>query len=1217
MRNRSSHDGSQRITPQEFVAKWRQSSLKETSASQEHFIDLCRLIGHPTPAEADPEGTWFCFERGASKTAGGEGWADVWKKGFFAWEYKGKHKDLEAAYRQLLQYRTALLNPPLLIVSDMETILIRTDFTNTVRREFRLSLDDLLEPAGLETLRHAFENPDRLRAEQTSEQVTREVATQFSKLADALRLRGVDPHAAAHFLIRVLFCLFAEDVGLLPNQLFRRLVENARDDPASFEVQVGQLFAAMRTGGWFGIDRIPNVNGGLFDESPALHLEKPDLEILAKATQLDWSAIEPSIFGTLFERSLDPGKRAQLGAHYTSREDILLIVEPVLMAPLRRRWQEVKEKALALSEKHGSTKSGLVHTRLRTDLSKLLTGFADEIALTTVLDPACGSGNFLYVALRELLSLEKEVITLSADLGVGGFFPSVSPSQLFGIEVNEYAHELAQATIWIGYIQWLRENGFGYPKEPILRRLDNIHEMDAILAFDDAGNPIEPEWPEATVVVGNPPFLHGSKLRAELGDRYVESLFSLYEERVSGFADLCCYWFERSRAEIERGRVERAGLLATQGIRGGASREVLKRIKTSGDIFFAQSDRPWILDGANVHISMIGFDNGSQQERRLDGATVATINPNLSKGVDTTTALALPEVAGLWCYGSQQKGQFNVRPDMAEAMLSAPNPNGRPSSDVLKVSLNGARLMRRTGETWVIDFGRAKEEAAASGYEAAFEHVRAVVLPLRENHRETIQRKYWWLHARPSPGYRSILAALCRYIVTPAVSKHRVFIWAGADLLVDHNTIVFGREDDYFFGVLHSKVHELWARRQGTQLREAESGFRYTPTTCFETFPLPWPPGKEPQDDPRVQAITAAAKDLVEKRDLWLNPPGWTKTRLLEFPATVGGLWTRFINPSTVVRRGGSNVDTARYPRIVPRDEDCAKKLAKRTLTSLYNERPTWLDLAHRQLDDAVLDAYAWPHDLADEQVLERLLALNLERARGRSNSKPDLRAGGALMPDEARTLILFCPTCNMQVEARVVAVEAEATPVQPAALGDICDVPHDVVAVSFAVCRRCRQPFLLEERFYEIPGEVSAPQGEAVLYPAERSFDQEGVPEPVARAYHDATRAFAVGLYEPCVIMCRKALEGIVTGLGATHGTLNQRLAELQMNHRIDDKLAEWADGLRLVGNDAAHDPEVRLGKEDARDSLDFLEALLSYTFTLTRRFELFRARRAQSRHT
>ncbi|MCX6096835.1 MAG: hypothetical protein NT125_09070 [Candidatus Bipolaricaulota bacterium] len=478
-----------RISPQEFVAKWRQSSLKEASAAQEHFIDLCRLIGHPTPAEADPEGTWFCFERGASKISGGEGWADVWKKGFFAWEYKGKHKDLEAAYRQLLQYRTALLNPPLLIVSDMETILIRTDFTNTVRREFRLSLDDLLEPAGLQTLRDAFENPDRLRAEQTSEQVTREVATQFSKLADALRSRGVDPHAAAHFLIRVLFCLFAEDVGLLPNQLFRKLVENARDDPASFEVQVGQLFAAMRTGGWFGIDRIPNVNGGLFDESPALRLEKPDLEILARATQLDWSAIEPSIFGTLFERSLDPGKRAQLGAHYTSREDILLIVEPVLMAPLRRRWQEVKEKALALSEKHGSAKSGQVHMRLRRDLSNLLTGFADEIAMTTVLDPACGSGNFLYVALRELLGLEKEVITFSADLGVGAFFPSASPSQLFGIEINEYAHELAQATIWIGYIQWLRENGFGYPKEPILRRLDNVREMDAILALDEAGAP--------------------------------------------------------------------------------------------------------------------------------------------------------------------------------------------------------------------------------------------------------------------------------------------------------------------------------------------------------------------------------------------------------------------------------------------------------------------------------------------------------------------------------------------------------------------------------------------------------------------------------------------------------------------------------------------------------------------------------------------------------
>jgi type II restriction/modification system DNA methylase subunit YeeA len=931
MRTSDSQEGTSRITPQEFVAKWRQSSLKEASASQEHFIDLCRLIGHPTPAEADPEGTWFCFERGARKISGGEGWADVWKKGFFAWEYKGKKKDLEAAYRQLLQYRTALLNPPLLIVSDMETILIRTDFTNTVRREFRLSLDDLLEPAGLETLRTAFENPDRLRAEETSEEVTREVATQFSRLADALRSRGVDPHAAAHFLIRVLFCLFAEDVGLLPNQLFRKLVENARDDPASFEVQVGQLFAAMRTGGWFGIDRIPNVNGGLFDESPALRLEKPDLEILARATQLDWSAIEPSIFGTLFERSLDPGKRAQLGAHYTSREDILLIVEPVLMAPLRRRWQEVKEKALTLAEKHGSAKSGQVHTRLRRELSNLLTGFADEIAMTTVLDPACGSGNFLYVALRELLGLEKEVITLSADLGVGAFFPSASPSQLFGIEINEYAHELAQATIWIGYIQWLRENGFGYPKEPILRRLDNIHEMDAILALDKAGSPVEPKWPQARVAIGNPPFLGSYKLRAELGDQYIERLFALYQGRVPGTSDLCCYWFEKARAMIETGKVERVGLLATQGIRGAGNRRVLERIKETGDIFWAHSDRDWVLDGAAVHVSMIGFDNGSQRERELDGRTTEEIHSDLSGETDVGRAKHLTENDNIAWKGPSPNAPFDVPADLAASMLSSTgNPNGRPNSDVVRPVASALDVTRRSRGMWTIDFAQMPEEVACQ-YAAPFEYVRAHVYQIRSANRRKAYAERWWQYGEPRPGLRDALRPLRRCIVTPKHSKHQVMVWLKTSVLANDATVVFAHDDDYFFGVLHSKVHELWALRQGTQLEDRP---RYTPTTCFETFPFPWPPGKEPREDPLVQAIAEAAKDLVEKRDRWLNPEGTTEA-----------------------------------------------ELKQRTLTNLYNERPTWLDLAHKKLDDAVLNAYAWPHDLTDDQILERLLTLNLERS--------------------------------------------------------------------------------------------------------------------------------------------------------------------------------------------------------------------------------------------
>ncbi len=922
------------MTPQEFVEKWRRSKLKERSASQSHFNDLCAMLGHPAPATADPDGTHFTFEKGANKSTGGDGWADVWKKGFFAWEYKGKHKDLDAAYDQLLKYRESLLNPPLMIVSDMERIIIHTNFTNTLKRQIVLTFDDLLTKTGLQQLRDAFEYPENLRSEQTTEAVTQQAATEFGKLADSLRAAGQDPEQAAHFLIRVLFCLFAEDVGLLPEQLFTKLIENTRDDPTRFHTLLEQLFGHMAEGGYFGLDRIPHFNGGIFDSAVALPLNRDSLDILAHVARLDWSSIEPSIFGTLFERGLDPSKRAQLGAHYTSKDDILLIVEPVLMRPLRRRWAEVQEQAtdLIAAWREASSAGGAL-TRARRKLETLLHGFADEIANTRVLDPACGSGNFLYVALRQMLDLEKEVIAFCSSIGLGMIFPTVSPEQLYGIEINDYAHELAQATIWIGYIQWLRENGFGRPSEPILKALDNIHHMDAILAFDEEGKPIEPEWPEADVVIGNPPFLGGNKIRQELGDHYVDALFDKYESRVPAFSDLCCYWFEKARALIESGKLARVGLLATQGIRGGVNRAVLQRIKHSGDIFWAQSDRNWILDGAAVHVSMVGFDTGQEDARELDGNAVQTINADLTARADLTMRLRLKENESISFMGPSAKAPFDIDAETAAHLMSQHgNPNGCPNSDVVKPVHSAVDLTKRPRGMWTIDFGFLPIEEA-SQYHAPFEYVRTHVLPVRESSQRQEYRQRWWQYARPREDMRRAMANLSRHVSTPGVSKHRIFVWVDSSILCNQGTLVFAREDDYFFGVLHSKIHELWALRQGTQLEDRP---RYTPTTCFETFPFPWPPGKEPVDDPLVQAIAAAAVDLVTKRDRWLTPEGASET-----------------------------------------------ELKKRTLTNLYNQRPTWLDLAHKALDEAVLDAYAWSHDISDDEILERLLSLNLERTAG------------------------------------------------------------------------------------------------------------------------------------------------------------------------------------------------------------------------------------------
>ncbi|HEU5015767.1 MAG TPA: DNA methyltransferase [Roseiflexaceae bacterium] len=616
------------------------------------------------------------------------------------------------------------------------------------------------------------------------------------------------------------------------------------------------------------------------------------------------------------------------------------------MAPLRRKWVAVQAECMALATKdQGRTtneEAGTTSVRPSSSvvrrIQSLLLAFAHEIASVRVLDPACGSGNFLYVALKQLLDLEKEVIRFAADIGVGGFFPSVSPEQLRGIEINEYAHELASTTVWIGYIQWLRDNGFGAPSQPILKALDTIVQMDALMAFDDAGQPCAPAWPEADVIVGNPPFVGGNKVRQELGDAYVDALFRLYDGRVPAFADLVTYFFERARALIEAGEVQRAGLLATNSIRGGANRKVLERIKQSGDIFMAWSDRPWILDGAAVRVSMVGFDGGQHADATqsmqpmLNGAPVAAINADLTGDVNLAAAKHLVENETI-CFRSDEKGgPFDIDAETAQKMLAAPlNPNNRPNSDVVRPYVNGLDVTRRSRNVWVIDFGVDMSEEDASLYELPFEHVRQVVKPVRNVVRNERERTFWWLHRRPAPDMRIAIRNLSRFIATPSVAKHRLFVWLDSQTIPDHQLYVIAREDDYFFGVLHSRAHELWALRMGTSLEDRP---RYTPTTTFETFPFPWPPGTEPADDPRVAAIAEAARELVEKRERWLNPEGASEA-----------------------------------------------ELKKRTLTNLYNQRPAWLDMAHRKLDRAVFAAYGWPDDLSDEAILERLLALNRERA--------------------------------------------------------------------------------------------------------------------------------------------------------------------------------------------------------------------------------------------
>ena len=345
------------MTPGEFIVKWRASELKERSASQEHFIDLCRLLGESTPAEADPVGDRYCFERGARKDTGGDGWADVWKRHHFAWEYKGKHANLDAAFKQLRQYALALENPPLLIVSDMARFRIRTNWTNSVSRTHEFELEELADAATRDKLKWAMSDPERLKPGETRQELTERAAATFAKLAHSLRERGHDPQAVAHFVNRLVFCMFAEDVGLLADNMFTRMLEHAWSRPDDFKDMARGLFGAMSTGGRIGFENVEWFNGGLFDDDTALPLGKTDIEITLKAAALDWSEIDPSILGTLFERGLDPDKRSQLGAHYTDRAKIMRIVEPVIIRPWLAEWETAKAEIAASLERVKAAKS--------------------------------------------------------------------------------------------------------------------------------------------------------------------------------------------------------------------------------------------------------------------------------------------------------------------------------------------------------------------------------------------------------------------------------------------------------------------------------------------------------------------------------------------------------------------------------------------------------------------------------------------------------------------------------------------------------------------------------------------------------------------------------------------------------------------------------------------------------------------------------------------
>lgn len=949
------------LTPDEFVRKWADVQTKERATAQSHFEDLCRMVGHPLPHDMDPTGEAFGYEVGMKTSDDRQGFADVFYKNHFAMEYKGRgvHKTLDDAYVQLLRYRENLNNPPLLVVCDIDRWQIHTNFPNTAKKVYEFKHADITQNRIQQILRHLFFNPNALHPDKTAEQVTADAARVFEKITANMRDWQAEPDRIAHFLTKLVFSLFAEDVDLLPTEpnggrgLFSEIVQRTSKNPIQFKRYVGELFSAMAEGGNVLMLEVPYFNGALFEDVQVEELSAEALLALESASRLDWSSVEPAIFGTLFERSLDPSKRAQLGAHYTSRADILLIVEPVLMEPLRREWAAIRAEAETLRPAFDDpTITPAVRIKRGKDLEALRTRMLEKVRTITVLDPACGSGNFLYVALNLLLDFEKAVINDPVFAGLTTVYPEVHPRQLYGIEINPIAHALASIVVWIGYIQWRKNNGYLAFSVPILEALaNNIRQMDAVLQYDADGKPFEPEWPSTEVIVGNPPFLGDKKMRGELTDAYVSDLRKLYKGRVPGGADFVTYWFEKSRAQIEAGKTKRAGLLSTNSIRGGANREVLSRIKETGDIFMAWRDREWILDGAAVRVSMVGFDNGQETSKTIDGEAATAISSDLEATVDITKAKRLGENTNISFIGVQKSGPFDINESLAKQMIASTNSSGLSNSDVIRKIANAQAVTNWKFDSWIIDFAAMSQEDAAK-YEAPYEYVLRHVKPERDTNRRDRTKRLWWIHGENRPGMRHALKKLNRYIITPRVAKHRLFAWVTLDVLPDSATVVFAREDDYFFGVLHSRLHEVWSLRMGTWLGKGNDP-RYTPTTTFETFPFPWAPGAEDTSSPAYQRISAAAKQLHAERDAWLNPPGVSEKALKD--RTLTNLYNAL------------NVFRGKEKMKIKSD---AGDFAPR------------LDALHRELDAAVVAAYGWDASISDDEeaILRHLLALNLSR---------------------------------------------------------------------------------------------------------------------------------------------------------------------------------------------------------------------------------------------
>jgi hypothetical protein len=974
--------------------KWAHVPASEQANAQSYLREFTEALGVHPP---QPRGSGYEFEyhvhaidRKGKDTVQR---VDLYKRDHFVLEAKhtsgGKdaEKILRSAYPQAKGYAYDLPDapPPFLMVMDLARVLLvwprvsgRYDDYPLARRFDLSALPD--RPEDIDFLRAVWEDPASLDVRPRAAAVTRDVAERLAALAASLERRGYDQERVARFLIRCVFTMFAEDVQLLAGKPFQEAIQRYGDDPERFATVMAALWRAMDVGGVFGLDHLRHFNGHFFRDAEVIPLSRDDLGILLMAAKADWREVEPTIFGTLLTRALDARERHRLGAEYTPREYVERVVRPAVEEPIRDRWVPVKTHAYQLYEKGGKRNVNAALKELR--------DFHDWLRGLRFLDPACGSGNFLYVTLHMVKRTEAEV--LAAIEEITGHpelsLDDVGPQQFHGIEVKPWAREIAELTLWIGYHQFRLENfKGGKVPEPILQDTGTLELRDAVLVWDEKAkvpeksrpdptprikHPVsgkmvpdpearlvyeehrgarQAEWPQADFIVGNPPFMGQFRQRDALGDGYVDALRAAYPA-VPDAADLVMYWWYKAAKAVETGRTIRAGLITTQSITQKQNRRVIEDAAAAGvRVAWAIADHYW-NDGsedARVRVAMtvLAKEPTAATLVAVDGEAnvvaitrVERLNSDLTAHADVPAAAAVPLRAnqGLSSPGFKLHGPGFILPaPEAEQLLTT----GPQHAAIIKPFLNGKDLTTRPRNVFVIDFGLRSEEEARD-FPVLYDLVRTRVKPERDANARATYREYWWRYGEPRRDLRSTLNGLVRYIATPYVAKHRLFMFFDAVVAPDDTLTVVASDDVYLLGALSSGIHNIWALAAGSRLG-IDGTPRYNKGPCFEAFPFPDP-------SPELRAKIA---DVAERLDRHRK-----EALARDEQVTMTGMYN-------VVEKLRSGDD------LTPKERTVHEIAACGVLRDLHDE-----------LDALVAEAYGWPWPLERDEILERLVRLHDER---------------------------------------------------------------------------------------------------------------------------------------------------------------------------------------------------------------------------------------------